>query len=704
MERMFVASCALLMLLALPMAAADSKRRPMKIDDLFKFKRVSDPQVSPDGKHVAYVVASVDLENNKITSSLWLAPTGKGEPKQLTNPPKRDRHPRWSPNGKHLLFESNRSGSWQLWVIGLDGGEAKQLTTLSTEANSAIWSPDGRVIAFTSTVFPEFSTKPFNEADEANKKKQEEIDKSPVKAKVFTKLFYRHWDSYVEDKRQHLFVMHFNAGKGGEPLNVTPGDRDAAPTSSTFSTGDDYVFSPDSTHLIYVATPDRDEAWSTNFDLLRVSVKGGKPINLTKDNEAADNCPRFSPDGKTMAYRAQKRAGYEADRWQIYVAQCDPSGVWENKPKSVTDKLDSSPEDFVFSPDGKTIYFTAEEKARTPIYSADVSSGEVKKVLEGNTNANVSISKDGKTLAFSRVALHHPAEVFVTSLDGEKAEARELSKANKRLLGALDFPLPESVTVKGADDVPMQMWILKPPGFDEKKKWPVAYLVHGGPQGAWEDGWSFRWCPQAWAARGYVVALPNPRGSTGFGQKYVDEISGDWGGKCYEDLMKGVDYLEKLPYVDKERIGSAGASFGGYVMNWFSVNTGRFKCLITHCSVWNFESMYATTDELWFDEWEHGGPPWGKNRKAYEKHSPHKHAANLAKFKTPMLVIHNDNDFRCPIGQGLELFTTLQRLKVPSKMINFPDEGHWVLKPKNSEYWHKEVFAWLEKYVEPGGK
>jgi dipeptidyl aminopeptidase/acylaminoacyl peptidase len=250
----------------------------------------------------------------------------------------------------------------------------------------------------------------------------------------------------------------------------------------------------------------------------------------------------------------------------------------------------------------------------------------------------------------------------------------------------------------------MQMWILKPPGFDAKKKWPVAYLVHGGPQGAWEDGWSFRWCPQAWAARGYVVALPNPRGSTGFGQKYVDEISGDWGGKCYEDLMKGVDYLEKLPYVDRERIGSAGASFGGYVQNWFAVNTSRFKCLITHCSVWNFESMYATTDELWFDEWEHGGPPWGKNRKSYEKHSPHKYAANLAKFKTPMLVIHNDNDFRCPIGQGHELFTTLQRLKVPSRMINFPDEGHWVLKPKNSEYWHKEVFAWLEKYVEPGGK
>jgi dipeptidyl aminopeptidase/acylaminoacyl peptidase len=249
------------------------------------------------------------------------------------------------------------------------------------------------------------------------------------------------------------------------------------------------------------------------------------------------------------------------------------------------------------------------------------------------------------------------------------------------------------------------MWILKPPGFDPSKKWPVAFLVHGGPQGAWEDGWSYRWNPQAWAARGYVVALPNPRGSTGFGQKYVDEISGDWGGKCYEDLMKAADYVEKLPYVDKDRIGSAGASFGGYMMNWFSVKTGRFKCLINHCGVYNFESMYTTTEEIWFDEWEHSGPPWGKGgRESYEKFSPHRFAENLAKFKTPMLIIHNDLDFRVPISEGTQIFTALQRQGVPSRFVNFPDEGHWVLKPKNSQFWYKEVFTWLEKYVPPGGR
>jgi dipeptidyl aminopeptidase/acylaminoacyl peptidase len=711
MERT-IALCACV-LLAVPMvlcsAAAQSegppgKRRAIKIDDLFRFKRVSDGQVSPDGKQVAYVVTSVDLAGNKTASAIWLAPTDRGEPKQLTTSGKKDVHPRWSPDGKHLLFTSNRSGSNQLWVIALAGGEANQLTTISSAAGNGLWSPDGQWIAFTSAVFPEFSALPFAKADAQNKKKQEKIDKSPVKAKVFTRLFYRHWDSYVEGKRQHLFVMPFAGGKGGEPRNLSPGDRDAVPTSDTFSVGDDFTFSPDSKHLLYTATPAENEAWSTNHDILRVMVAGGESETLTKGNPAADGAPRFSPAGGYLAYRAQERAGFEADRWQIYVVPCDDSGAWKGKPRSITAKFDGSPDAPVWSADGKTIYFTADQAGRQPIFAASVSDGVVSPVLEENSNSSLSVSKDGKTLAFLRAALHHPAEVHVYPLEPRAPAARNLSKANARLLGSLDLPLPESTVIKGAGGTPMHLWILKPPGFDAKKKWPVAFLVHGGPQGAWEDSWSFRWCPQVWAARGYVVVLPNPRGSTGFGQKYTDEISRDWGGKCYDDLMKGLDHVESLPYVDRERIGAAGASFGGYMMNWFAVNTGRFKCLISHCGVWNFESMYATTDELWFDEHEHGGPPWGPNRKSYEKHSPHRLAANLKKLRTPMLVIQNDLDFRCPIGQGHELFTTLQRLKVPSKMIEFPDEGHWVLKPKNSEYWHKEVFAWLEKHVAPGGR
>ncbi|MHB1423925.1 MAG: dipeptidyl-peptidase 5 [Gemmataceae bacterium] len=714
-----------LLLLAAPAVVFAEGKRPMTIDDLFRFKRVSDPQISPDGKHVVYVVGTVDLSANSSSSTLWLAPTDKGEPRQLTNTTKKDRHPRWSPDGKHILFESNRGGNNQLWIIDLAGGEARHLTTIGTEASNGIWSRDGKHIAFVSAVYPEYSDKPFQESDALNKKRKEEIEKSPVKAKIHTKLFYRHWDAYVEDKRQHLFVIPFEPARGAskdntEPKDVTPGDRDAYPTSTTFSTGDNFTFSPDGKYLVFTAVPAKDEAWSTNYEICRVPITGGskKWETLTKNNEAADSGPVFSPDGKQLAYRAQKRSGFEADKWDLMVVESDASGAVKSRPRCLTGELDRSVESLVWGIDG-VIQFTVEEEAATTIYhvSAMAKSKEPPRFGIGCKTASgaptphtLSIrdltgSQDGRIWSYSISEMTNPPLIMGTRFDFKGDDDVEISQwdfrdENRKLLGELDRPRPESVKVK-VEGGEMQMWILKPPGFDAAKKWPLAYLVHGGPQGAWEDGWSFRWCPELWAAQGYVVALPNPRGSTGFGQKFVDEISGDWGGKCFDDLMKGVDYLEKLPYIDKERMGAAGASFGGYMMDWFQGHTTRFKTLITHCGVYNFDSMYAQTDELWFDEWEHGGPPWGANRESYEKHSPHRYAKN---FKTPMLIIHNDLDFRVPVSQGHELFTTLQRLRVPSKFINFPDEGHWVLKPKNSEYWHKEVFAWLKKHVPPGGR
>jgi dipeptidyl aminopeptidase/acylaminoacyl peptidase len=676
-------------------------KRPMTVDDLFRFKRVSDPQVSPDGRTVAYVVGTVDLAGNKTASTIWLALAGGGEPRQLTTTDKKDKHARWSPDGRRILFESNRGGDNQLWVIDVGGGEARQLTRISTEAANGLWSPDGGTIAFVSAVYPEYSDKPFKESDELNKKRKEEAEKNPVKAKVFTRLFFRHWDEWVQDKRQHLFVM---SADGGEPRDVTPGDHDADPTSDTFSVGDDFTFSPDGKYLLYTAPPEKNEAWSTNYDIWRVPVASGPAENLTKDNLAADGAPRFSPDGKLLAYRAQKRAGFEADRWQLMVVETDAGGAWKGKPRSITPDFDSSPQSFVWTGDGSALVFTAEQTAASPIFSMTVRDGRLRTLSRGGTNQALSISDQGRTLAFLRVAMDQPAEVFVMhgafTPDGAAETPKNISRANAALLAELDLPRPESVVVRGAGGTPMQLWVLKPPGFDPEKKWPLAYLVHGGPQGAWEDGWSYRWCPELWAAQGYVVALPNPRGSTGFGQKYVDEISGDWGGRCFDDLMAGVAHLEQEPYIDKDRMAAAGASFGGYMMDWFEGHTDKFKTLITHCSVYNFDSMYALTDELWFDEWEHGGPPW-VNRESYEKFSPHRYAKN---FKTPMLIIHNDLDFRVPVAEGLQLFTTLQRLGVPCKMINFPDEGHWVLKPKNSEYWHKEVFAWLAKYAPPGGR
>ncbi len=679
----------LLLLVLLLSPASVRAAEPLSLDAMFEMKRIASPDISPDGKLVAYAQGEVSLKENNSTSRIWLAPTGDGAPRRLTGGPKHDTSPRFSPDGRQVLFQSDRSGDHQLWIIDLEGGEARQLTSIATEASNGLWSPDGKWVAFVSAVYPEYSNLPYAKSNAANKKRIAEIKKNPVKARVFDKLFYRHWDSWVEGKRQHLFVV---PAVGGEPRDVTPGDWDAYPTSSTFSAGEDFCFSPDSQALLFTAPPLEDEAWSTNHDIYRVAIEGdGPPVNLTSANQAADSGPQFSPNGKHIAYRMQEKAGYEADRWQLMLM---PAGGGEAK--SLTAEVDLSVASFVWA-DDDTIYFSAEKDAGWPIFKLSLGDGKVSELVSGGSFGSATVSDDGKLMACRRSTLNAPAEVVVVDPEGQW---RDITHANQKLLAGIEMHEPESVTVSGAGGTPMQMWIIRPPGFTPERKWPLVYLVHGGPQGAWDDSWSYRWNPQLWAAQGYVVALPNPRGSTGFGQQYVDEISGDWGGKVFEDLMAGVAYLEKLPYVDTDRMAAAGASFGGYMMNWFEGHTDKFKTLITHCGVYNFDSMYATTDELWFDEWEHGGPPWG-NRESYEKFSPHLFAEN---FKTPMLIIHNDQDFRVPVAEGYQLFTTLQRLGIPSKMINFPDEGHWVLKPANSAFWHREVFDWLKEYVPPGGR
>lgn len=699
-----------------PLAAACP--RPMTLDDLFAFHRLAAPQISPDGRFVVYQVGTVDLAANTITTALWVAATdGRTPPHRLTSPPpgKRDARPRWHPGGAFVLFESNRSGTSQLWLVPAAGGEPRQLTFLSTGASHGVWSPDGTHVAFVSAVYPEFSDKPFAESDRLNKQKDEEIENNPVKARVFTRLFFRHWDEYVGDKRQHLFVQQvFDAKaepsaaavKKSEPRDVTPGDRDAFPTSSTFSSGEDFTFSPDGRYLVFTAVPAENEAWSTNYDLCRVSITNtsAKWETLTAGNPAADSGPQFRPDGKQLAWRAQKTAGYEADKWDILVADCRPDGSLAGPPRRALEKHDLSANEFAWAADGR-ILFTADYQSRVDLFRVDPAQPDVPPdQLSSGQISSPTTSADGRRFAITIAFMTAPPEIYAGDSD-LAAAPRMVSRANRDLLNARDLPRPESVAVPVEGGVKMQMWILQPPDFDPAKKWPVAYLVHGGPQGAWEDGWSWRWNPSLWAAQGYLVVLPNPRGSTGFGQKFTDEITGDWGGKCYRDLVAGLEYVKKLPYVDTDRLAAAGASFGGYMMNWFAVNdiARNFKCLITHCSVWNFESMWGTTDELWFDEWEHGGLPWEKPHK-YAEFSPHKRAGHLARYKVPMLVIHNDLDFRCPIGQGHELFTTLQRLGVPSRMVNFPDEGHWVLKPRNSQRWHQEVFAWLRKYAPPGGR
>ena len=685
------------------------KTRPMQLDDLFKIARVSSPDITQDASRIVYSQSQIDLKANSSSSQLMLVANAEdATPISLTNAGKLDSSPRFSPDGKRVLFESNRSGTSQLWCINLSGGEAYQLTALATEASGAIWSPDGLSIAFVSSVFPQFTVGNDKATAQQNADLLKQMEDSSSKVRTFDHLFYRHWDGYVEGKRQHLFVLKMKEQDGrlvadGLPHDATPGDRDAAVTSSTFSSGADYCFSDDGSHLIFTTPPSKSdvvsyEAWSTNYDIARVAIDNNstKWEILTADNLAADSGPQVSPDGKTLAWRSQKIPGAEADRWLITTQRMKSDGTLTGSPMRHTLADDVSVDEFVWIGNNKLV-FNAQWQARTRLYSLNLdSTNDAGKVVVQKSSAihELRVAKNG-TLVFTRSSLNAPADVYVMSVGQSETN---LSNANKALLAEIKTTPPQwqmDVSIQG--DRKLQMWIMTPPDFDKTEKYPCIYMIHGGPQGAWNDSWSYRWNPALWAAQGYVVVLPNPRGSTGFGQQFTDEISGDWGGKCYRDLMAGADAIEKLPYVDKDRIAAAGASFGGYMMNWFAVNTARFCTLVTHCSVFNFDSMWGSTDELWFDEYEHGGTPWDK-AESYRKFSPAARAGEIGKNGTPMLVIHNDLDFRCPIGQGIELFTTLQRQNVKSRFVNFPDEGHWVNKPANSLRWHQEVFAWLETY------
>lgn len=685
--------------------------RPMLVEDLFAFRPVGDPQISPDGEWVVYLQVNIDdVDSNDSTMHLWKVSTsGEGEPLALTSGAFKHRHPRWSPDGKWILFESLRSGSNQLYVVSKDGGELKILTQMATEVGSGIWSRQGDKIAFVSAVWPEFSHLPFSEANEANRRKVEAIQERPVQAKVFDRLLFRHWDAYTEGKRMHLFVMDFRDGEAGEPKDVTPGDRDAYPTSTTFRQGADFAFSPDGTHLIFTAVPSKHEAWSTAHSLCRIPVTGGATEweELKTAGAGAHGAPRFSPDGTKLAYRYQMRSGYEADQWKFDVLACHPDGSCSGSlpdPINQRELWEESAEELIWI-DNENLLVAAQAQGRHTLFAWDNAAGAWKDPSLNITDpvprswGAFSWSIQAHCLAFLASAMDSPEEVMVVEFPMEAKQARDVTRVNAELVSSLDMARPESVQVEveGAD---MQMWILHPSGFDPSKRWPLIYLVHGGPQSAWVDGWSYRWNAQVWAAQGYVVAMPNPRGSTGFGQAFVDGVCQDWGGKCYRDLLSGIAYLENRPYIDGARLAAAGGSFGGYMMNWFQGHTTKFTTLITHCGVYNHESMYATTDELWFEEWEHGGgkPLW-EDREAYRKHSPHLFAD---RFQTPMLVIHNDLDFRVPVSQGIELFTTLQRRGIPSRMVNFPDEGHWVVSPANSRFWHQEIFNWLKQYCPPG--
>ena len=677
--RGLAAAGALSVLGAAAAAAAPAGGRPFRFDELASVKRVGGFTVSPDGQWVVYSLGIADVDENRVKSGLWLQAVSGGEPRKLTAGEKRDSDPKFSPDGKRLAFLSNRDGSSQIYLLDLSGGEPVKTTSFPAEINGFRWSPDGSAFVFTTDVFPDC---PDADCDE---KKFKEREKSKTKARVAERLLFRHWDSWKDGLRTHVWRIPVS-GATSTAVDLTPGDRDAPPFS--VGGGDDYDVSPGGKDLVFASNPDKIEAASTNGDIWITSFDGkGKARDLTAANKAYDGTPKFSPDGKWIAYRSQKRPGFEADKFTLTVM--NPA---TGQSRALTDSIDQWAESFAWAADSQSLYVLSHVGGRGVILRVGLD-GKSSEIWRGGSATGLTVSKDGRRLFFSDSTLSRPAEIWSAGADGKGAAA--VTHANDPLMGQVEMGEVSERTTKSADGRNLQAWLVKPPGFDPSKKYPAVFYIHGGPQGAWSDGWSYRWNPQVWAAYGYVIYAANPRGSTGFGQQFLDEISGDWGGKVYDDLMRAADDLESLPFVDKNRIGAAGASYGGYMIDWIAGHTNRFKCLVSHDGTFDTVSSSIETEEIWFSNWEFKGMPWEKGS-VYEKWNPMFYAD---KFSTPTLVIHSEKDFRVPFGQGLQFFTALQLRGVPSKLLMFPDEGHWVLKPGNSRLWHNTIVDWLHRYL-----
>jgi len=663
-------------------AGASAAQHPLTFADLAGMRRIGAPKLSPDGKWIAYDASTIDLGGNVRKSAVYLIPAAGGESKKITDGVKQDEGPAWSPDGKRIAYVSNREGgAKQVYLYDVAAGTSKKLTSLAGGAGSVKWVPDGSALLLVSDIHPECGVDPA-----CAEQRNAAAEKQPSKARVFTGLLFRHWNAWQEPTRSHILYVPV---KGGAIRDLTPGAFDAPPFS--VGGGGEFDVSPDGKEFVYARNSDERPERSTNSDIYVVSMTGGSAKRITS-RTGADTSPAYSPDGRWIAWRSQGRAGYESDLWELWLYD---RATKESKriASDFTNWIDS----IRWSPDSRSLFITSPLQGTQAIFEIALD-GRATLIDKSGTAAEIDVARDGNTIYFEMSTLNRPNDLYSIergALEARTTSPKRLTRDNDALLATLAMGETSELTWTGAENTPIQAWLVKPPSFDATKKYPAIVLIHGGPQGAWTNGWSYRWNPQMFAARGYVVLMPNPRGSAGFGQKFVEEISRDWGGKAYTDVMNGVDALAALPFVDGARIGAAGGSYGGYMVNWILGHTTRFKALVSHAGVYNLESMYGVTEELWFPEFEFGGTPWDEPE-LYARWSPHRFVKN---FATPTLVSHGELDFRVPIGEAFQLFTALQRRDVPSKFVYFPDEGHWVLKPQNSRLWYQQVGEWFDKWL-----
>ncbi len=665
-------------------AAAGAQSHPFSVHDMLAMDRIAEPGVSPDGRLVVFSVSVTDLEKNKRHSSLWLAATDGSFVRRLTAHEANDSQPRWSPDGRTIYFVSTRSGSAQVWRIALDGGEAEQVTRLPLDVDALRVAPTGEFLVFGMGVVP-------GKTPDETKAVLDAKEKAKASGMVFDRLFIRHWDTWNDGTRNHLFAYRLPSG----PARDLMAGMDADCPGKPFGGADDFTIAPDGTTVVFSAKDvGREEAWSTNFDLFAAPSDGSAGPRRLTTNPATDSAPAFAPDGKTLAYLAMSRAGYEADRNDLVLRAWGTGAERRIMLRAdATARGDRSAGTPVWASDGRMVLSAVEHMGQSAVFAVDASSGKTRIVVPEGTCSDPQTAAGGRIL-YAMNTLLGPTELYTVAEDG--TGVRRLTHLNDDKVAAARFGKPERFSFTGAKGDTVYGYIVYPADFDPGKKYPVAFLIHGGPQGTFGNDFHYRWNPQAYAGAGYAAVMVDFHGSTGYGQAFTDAINGDWGGAPFEDLMKGLDAaLAKYPFLDKDRMGALGASYGGWMINWVAGHTDRFKCLVCHDGNLDERMAYYETEELWFPEWEHGGVAWA-HPEGYAKDNPIEFVKD---WKTPMLVIHGMKDYRVVYANGIATFTALQRRGIPSKLLIFPDENHFVLKPANSIQWHDTVIGWLDEWL-----